>query len=151
MILLLLLVSVAQGFGKGSTEQFWLRVSQGVSVSWCWGWSTWGLLGIPFSLCMYSQDFSMWSLCIGQLELPHSMVSSRQSCCLPGSSGLQSRCPQPLFRSVLVSLLLHPIGYNQVISPPQMKGESVKVIFYEQHVGCDHLWKIHSSIDLKNE
>lgn len=32
MTLLFLMVSVIQGFGKGSPEQFWLKVSQEVTV-----------------------------------------------------------------------------------------------------------------------
>lgn len=54
MILLPLMVSV---------ETFLFKV-RWVSVRWWLGLEQRGRLGISFSLCMQSQGFSTWSLCI---------------------------------------------------------------------------------------
>lgn len=63
----------------------------------------------------------------------------------PGSVSSTSNSEVP------VSFLWYPVGCNQVISLSLIKGRNVKVIFYEEHVGCNLLWKIQSSIDLQDE
>lgn len=118
--LLSLMVSVCQGFRRGLTEHFWVRISHGAGKAW--NGSIRGWTSISFFLCHLRASlcgFSIWTIWDFLLVLQLQGLLTWQMKDLWNQG--RSHIPFYILQSLTWSLPPHSLGYKWVTSQQNSK------------------------------